>query len=135
MEGKAYVVSGKRKRSIARAVIRNGKGQVRINKMLLDVINPVFARDKIREPLLLAGDELVKKVKIDVDVKGGGWNSQAEAARLAISRALVTFLKNKELEKRFLQYDRQLIIADVRRKETRKPNDSKARKKRQKSYR
>ena len=135
MEGKAYVVSGKRKRSIARAVIRNGKGQVRINKMLLDVINPVFARDKIREPLLLAGDELVKKVKIDVDVKGGGWNSQAEAARLAISRALVYFLKNKELEKRFLQYDRQLIIADVRRKETRKPNDSKARKKRQKSYR
>ena len=135
MEGKAYVVSGKRKRSIARAVIRNGKGQVRVNKMLLDVINPVFAREKIREPLLLAGDELTKKVKIDVDVKGGGWNSQSEAVRLAISRALVFFTKNKDLEKKFLQYDRQLLIADVRRKETRKPNDSKARKKRQKSYR
>lgn len=135
MEGKAYVVSGKRKRSIARAVIRNGKGQVRVNKMLLDVVHPVFARDKIREPLLLAGDELTKKVKIDVDVKGGGWNSQAEAVRLAISRALVSFTKNKDLEKKFLQYDRQLLIADVRRKETRKPNDSKARKKRQKSYR
>jgi len=135
MEGKTYVVSGKRKRSIARAIIRNGKGQVRINKMLLDVINPVFARDKIREPLLLAGDDLIKKVKIDVDVKGGGWSSQAEAARLAISRALVYFLKNKDLEKRFLHYDRQLLVADIRRKETRKPNDSKARKKRQKSYR
>jgi len=135
MEGKAYVVSGKRKRSIARAVIRNGKGQVRVNKMMLDVVPPVFARDKIREPLLLAGDELTKKVKIDVDVKGGGWNSQAEAVRLAISRALVSFTKNKDLEKKFLQYDRQLLIADVRRKETRKPNDSKARKKRQKSYR
>ena len=35
----------------------------------------------------------------------------------------------------FMKYDRQLLVADVRRKEVYKPGDSKARSKRQKSYR
>ena len=43
--------------------------------------------------------------------------------------------KSKEISKTFLAYDRNLLIADVRRKETRKPGDSKARAKRQTSYR
>ena len=43
--------------------------------------------------------------------------------------------KSKELEKAYLAYDRNLLVADVRRKESRKPGDSKARRKRQKSYR
>ena len=41
----------------------------------------------------------------------------------------------KKLKKTFLDYDRQLMIADIRMKEQRKPNDSRARAKRQKSYR
>jgi len=91
--------------------------------------------ERIMEPLQIAGDEITKKVKIDVRVKGGGIMSQAEASRLAIARALVAYTKNKELEKEFLSYDRHLIVADTRHKEACKPNDSKARKKRQKSYR
>jgi len=134
MTEKIIHVSGKRKRSVARATIRKGKGQIRINKLLLKNYQPNLAKQRIMEPLIIA-DNIVNSVKIDVNVKGGGWQGQTEAARLAIARALVKFTENKELEKNFLEYDRNLLVADVRRKEPNKPNDSKARKKRQKSYR
>lgn len=126
--------SGKRKRSIARATLRHGTGKVRINNKLLDSVEPKMARLKIREPLLLAG-ELSRKVDIAVNVVGGGVISQADASRLAIARALVEHSKDPKLEKSFLDYDRHLLVADVRRKEVNKPNRSKARAKRQKSYR
>ena len=132
---KVLHVSGKRKRSIARATIRQGKGIVRVNNLLLDFYEPKLARLKIREPLLLAG-EIANKVDIDINVRGGGYMSQAEAARLVVANALVGFTKNSKVEQIFQKYDRQLLVADVRRKETRKPNrHSKARAKRQKSYR
>ncbi len=127
-------VSGKRKKAIARATISQGKGQIRINKILLNNYTPEVARDKIMEPLILAGDQ-AKKIKIDVNVKGGGWQGQAEAARLAVARAIVAFTNNKSLRQTYLDYDRHLIVADVRRNEPHKPNDSKPRAKRQKSYR
>ncbi len=126
-------VAGKRKRAIAKATLRAGKGIVRINNQLIDNYEPKLARLKLREPLILAGD-VAKSVDISVRVSGGGFNAQAEAARLAIARALVQ--SSKKLEKVFLSYDRHLIVADVRRKEQCKPNrHGKARAKRQKSYR
>lgn len=125
--------SGKRKRAIARATLKQGTGRVRVNKFLIDLFEPELLRLKLKEPLLLAGDSL-KGVDIEVNVSGGGMSSQAEAARLAIAKALVEH--NKKLEKTFLDYDRHLLVADVRRKETRKPGcRGKARSKRQKSYR
>lgn len=131
---KAMTTSGKRKKAIARAAIMEGKGIIRINSQLLSNYQPEFSRMKIMEPLILA-DDLAKKVNIDIDVHGGGFQAQAEASRLAIARALVEFSKSKELKKTFLAYDRNLLIADVRRNEPCKPNDSKPRAKRQKSYR
>ena len=95
----------------------------------------VLTARKIQEPLILAGDDIVKKVNIDVNVNGGGWLGQCEASRLAIAKGLVQFTGSKKLEKTFLDYDRNLLVADVRFKEPYKPNDSKARAKRQKSYR
>ena len=127
-------VSGKRKRAIARATIRQGTGKVRFNKSLLYTLVPMLARMKMMEPLSIAGD-LASNVDIDIVVRGGGQMSQAEAARLAIAKSLVQYTKDKDLEKKYLAYDRHMLVADVRRKETRKPNDSKARAKRQKSYR
>ena len=70
-----------------------------------------------------------------VRVAGGGFMAQAEAIRLAIARGLVQSQKGEALKEAFLKYDRHLLVADTRRKEMCKPNDSKARKKRQKSYR
>ncbi len=126
--------SGKRKRAKARATVIAGKGVVRINSILLDVFEPAVARERIREPLILAG-ALANKVNIKVTVGGGGWQSQAESARLAIARSLVNYAKDKKLKQDFLRYDRHLLVQDSRRNEPHKPNDSKPRAKRQKSYR
>ena len=129
---KTIHTSGKRKRAIARATLNPGKGIIRINGKLVDEYKPKMYRLKLLEPFILA-EGVVDKINISVNIKGGGINGQTEAARLAIARALVKFDKN--LEKPFQEYDRQLLVADVRRKEVYKPNDSKARAKRQKSYR
>ncbi|MFH1210378.1 MAG: 30S ribosomal protein S9 [archaeon] len=131
---KVINTSGKRKHAVARATLKPGKGLVRINSMLLDNYNPALARYRIQEALQLAGD-VAKKVNISVNVFGGGWQAQSEAARLAIARSLVEFTGSKELKKTYLDYDKHLLIADVRSNEPNNPNDSKPRRKRQKSYR
>lgn len=125
--------SGKRKSAIASAILTKGKGNIRINKINLDLIQPKLARLKLKEPVILAG-EAISKVDIDVTVRGGGIIGQADASRVAIGQALIQ--EFPELKEKLLQYDRTLLISDVRRKETRKPNShGKARAKRQKSYR
>ena len=133
MEQKVINAHGKRKRAIARASLRSGSGLVVINNIELDNYEPKIYRLRIREPLLLAG-ELANQVDISVNVVGGGISSQTDAARLAIAKALVEY--SPKLKKIFLDYDRQLIIADVRRKEVSKPGrHGQARARRQKSYR
>lgn len=125
--------SGKRKTAIARATLTQGSGKIRVNNQMLDTYGTELTRLKIMEPIILAGESAVG-IDVDVDINGGGCSSQAEAARLAIARALAKY--NKKLEKVFLAYDRQLLVADVRRKESSKPNcRGQARAKKQKSYR
>ncbi|MBW2988867.1 30S ribosomal protein S9 [Candidatus Woesearchaeota archaeon] len=132
---KTIVTSGKRKRAIARAAIKQGKGMIRINKIPLDLYEPKIYRLKLREPVILCGDA-ANAFDIEVNVKGGGIASQSEASRLAIARALVEYSKSEKLKEIFLKYDRQLMVADVRRKEPSKPNRrGQARSKKQKSYR
>lgn len=134
MSKKIINTSGKRKSAIAKATIKEGKKPfIKINNVSLEVFKPDMAKLRIQEPLLLAGD-VTKKLSISVNVTGGGVSSQADAVRLAIAKALAEY--NDSLRQVFLDYDRQLLVADVRRKETRKPNShGKARAKRQKSYR
>lgn len=86
------------------------------------------------EPLLLSG-EILKDLDIEVNVKGGGYMSQAEAARIAIARALVKWTKRSSLKKRFLNYDKNMLKGDPRRKEAKKVGGPGARRKKQKSYR
>ncbi len=125
--------TGKRKRAVARATLVPGAGVVRINNQLLITLPQNIFRAKIEEPLFIAGD-VAKRVDVNVDVSGGGSNGQAEAARLAIAKVLAQF--DKKLHPKYLEYDRVFTVADVRRKETRKPNcHGKARAMRQKSYR
>jgi len=118
--------------AIARATLVPGKGLIRINSVLLENFGNELARARIMEPLILAGD-IVKNINVNINVYGGGINGQADAIRLAIGKVLANY--DKKLKNLFLAYDRQLLIADIRVKETRKPGDSKARAKRQKSYR
>ncbi len=125
--------SGTRKTAVARATLVAGSGIVRVNSRLITTLPQNIFRAKIEEPLLLAGD-VAGKVNVDVDVHGGGSNGQAEAVRLAIAKALAQF--DKKLRAKYLDYDRMFTVADVRRKETHKPNcHGKARAMRQKSYR
>ena len=132
---KNMLTSGKRKKAIARAVVRQGTGIIRINSLLLDNVSPKMAMLKMKEPLIIA-EELAGKVNIDVTINGGGISSQADAGRIAIAKALVSFSKNDKLKEIFLSYDRNMLVADVRRKEPSKPNrHGKARAKVQKSYR
>ncbi len=125
--------SGKRKRAIARASLKKGKGSVSINGIPLENYTPKYAQMKIMEPIILIGEN-AKKIDVSIRTNGGGVMSQADASRLALSRALVEF--DESNEEILLDYDRKLLVADVRRRESRKPNTrGNARAKRQKSYR
>ena len=134
MAKKVVNTSGKRKTAIARASVKKGKGIVRINKKPVELYEPEIARWKIQEALNIA-EEHVKKVNIDVTVKGGGIISQANAARTAISKGLLEYTADPSLKLKYLDHDRSLLVSDSRRKEPKKPLGTGARKKRQKSYR
>lgn len=135
MVPKNLVISSKRKTAVGKATIKEGTGMIKINKRNLSSFSKI-QQLQIQEPLRIAENLLGKaNYDISVNVKGGGISSQIEAARLAIARAIVAFTKNEDLRKSYLVYDRNLLVADTRRREAYKPGDSKARAKRQTSYR
>ena len=126
--------SGKRKTAVARASIHKGTGRIRINKMPIEIYTPELARIKVMEPLMLIGDK-ANKVDVDINVRGGGVMGQAEASRTALARAIVEFFQDENMENTFKEYDRTLLVNDVRRKLPKLPLGRGARKRRQKSYR
>lgn len=129
------VVCGKRKTAIAKATIVEGTGKVTLNKKPLSFL-PHLQQLEIAEPLIIAKDFIGKlNFDISLNIKGGGSACQIEAGRLAIAKAIVKFTGNEELRAHYLAYDRNLLVADTRRKEARKPGDSKARARRQTSFR
>lgn len=127
--------SGKRKAAVAKAVIKTGEGKVTYNGTNYNTLH-MFDRLKLEEPLRIAATILGE---IDFDciltVKGGGDKGQIDAARLALAKGIVDYSKSEEVRAAYLAYDRNLLVADVRRKETCKPGTSKARAKRQTSFR
>jgi small subunit ribosomal protein S9 len=132
---KIITVSGKRKRAVAKASIKAGKGRITINKMPYENLD-FFKKLAIQEPMELTKQTLGNfDFDIDVVLNSGGSESRIEAARLAIARAILEFTKSDELKKAFAKYDKNMLVADTRRKEPYKPGDSKARAKRQKSFR
>jgi small subunit ribosomal protein S9 len=132
---KLDIVSGKRKTSIAKAVVLIGNGNITLNKMSHNLLNQIH-KLQIEEPIRIA-KEILGNFNFDINVKvvGGGRESQIEAARLAIAKAIFQKTKSEKLKQAYLNYDRHLLIADIRRKEAYKPGDSKARSKRQSSKR
>jgi len=135
MSDKKIITSGKRKAAVARAVITEGHGEVRINKRDYKALQ-FFDKLRIEEPIKLAQEVLGKtNFNVAIEVRGGGEKGQIEASRLALARAISEFENSKELTEVMSNYDRTLLVADVRRKEARKPGDSRARAKRQASKR
>lgn len=131
-----YVASGKRKSAIAKAVIKEGKGRITLNKIPYENLLSSFHVLMLKEPVEIAKKVLGEfKYDIAITVRGGGVEGRIDASRLALAKSLVLFTKSPELRKAFISYDKNLLVADIRRKEPYKPGDSKARSKRQKSYR
>jgi len=132
---KKIYASGKRKASVARAIIQAGTGKITFNRKNYETLQD-FDRLKLAEPLRIT-EHVLGKIEFDVQitVKGGGEKGQVDAARIALAKVIVEYSGSEEIREAFLKYDRNLLIADVRRKETYKPGDSKARSMRQSSKR
>lgn len=128
-------VRTKRKRAVARAHITEGKGIIRVNKMLLNAIDNPYTRAIMSEPLNYVPEKLWSKVDINVRVNGGGQMGQAQAVRGAIARALVKHANDNALEEDLLNIDKFLLVEDSRRVEPKKYMGPKARARKQKSYR
>ncbi len=131
---KCFVARGKRKTAVARASVKDGRGNLRINKNSINSINNKYVRDLILEPLKLAGEKALK-VDISVNVFGGGVLGQAQAVRTAIAKAMVAYFDDQSLKTLYLGRDRSLLIEDSRRVESKKFKGPKARARFQKSFR
>lgn len=133
-KSKVVLAKGKRKEAVARVVVSPGKGRFVFNRMPFSTIPNRFIREIVSEPLNFVGQEL-HSININVYVRGGGQMGQAQAARTAITKALVEYLGDDKLKNTYLEYDRTLLVDDVRRVEPKKYKGPKARARFQKSYR
>ena len=114
---------GRRKAAVARVIVKEGNGQITINKRPLDVYFPSSILQYIvKQPLITL--ESTEKYDIHVNLDGGGYKGQAEALRLAIARALVKI--NPE-DKPALRAE-GFMTRDPRAVERKKPGQPKARK-------
>ena len=127
--------SGKKKTAIARATVYDGEGRVRINGHPIELTEPEIARLKMLEPFRIAGDELRDQVDVDVQTEGGGIMGQADAVRTAIARGLVDHTNDAQLRDAYMEFDRSLLVNDVRQSEPKKWGGPGARARYQKSYR
>jgi small subunit ribosomal protein S9 len=118
-----HLGTGRRKRSVARVILRPGKGEIQVNKRAFENYFPTeSARAMVRQPLAAA--EMVDKFDILILADGGGVAGQAGAARLGIARALVEF--NAELRSRLKKLG--LLTRDPRSHERKKYGQKGARK-------
>ncbi len=115
---------GRRKESVARIYLSKGKGKITINgKDYKDYFPVDTMQYKLEQPFKTTS--LSEKFDIRVNVGGGGTTGQAEAIRLAISRALCEL----DSENRPSLKSAGLLTRDARVVERKKPGQKKSRKK------
>jgi small subunit ribosomal protein S9 len=118
-----HLGTGRRKRSVARVILRPGEGAIKINGRAFENYFPTeSARAMVRQPLAAA--EMIDKFDIVILTDGGGVAGQAGAVRLGIARALVEF--NTELRPRLKKAG--LLTRDPRKHERKKYGQKGARK-------
>jgi len=89
-----HLATGRRRRAVARIILRPGKGQITVNERAFEAYFPTEAeRVLVRQPLLAT--EMADRFDVLIRATGGGLQGQAGAARLGIARALAGF--NSEL--------------------------------------
>jgi small subunit ribosomal protein S9 len=115
---------GRRKTSVARIYMTPGNGVITVNNRSLEVYFPFDLHQiVVKQPLALVGVDGNYDIKINVD--GGGSTGQAEASRMAISRALCEF----DIEHRGPLKKEGFLTRDPRMVERKKPGRRKARRK------
>ena len=115
---------GRRKTSVARVYASKGKGEITVNKKKYsEYFTTPSLQYKIMQPFVLTNTE--GNFDLKITVKGGGSNGQAEAVRLAISRALCKV----NIEHRAELKPEGLLTRDPRMVERKKFGQKKARKK------
>ena len=115
---------GRRKSSVARVRLFNGKGNIIVNKRPVD---EYFGRDTLkmvmRQPFEALG--LSNKYDVDVRVNGGGLTGQAGAIRLGLARSIEKI--NPDFRK--VLKEKSMLTRDSREVERKKPGQPGARKK------
>ena len=105
------ITIGKRKRSVARLYFKKGDGSIIVNgKDYQSYFPQPHIQYNITDPFTTLNIE--NEYEIKVNVAGGGFKGQAEAIRLAISKALVTLNEDfrKPLkEKKYLMRDARVV--------------------------
>ena len=115
---------GRRKTAVARVYLSEGTGNITVNKKdLNDYFTTGTLQYKVNQPLMLTGNE--GNFDLKVSVLGGGITGQAEAVRLAISRAMCEL----DAENRLTLKPEGLLTRDPRMVERKKFGQNKARKK------
>ncbi|MBT8266518.1 MAG: 30S ribosomal protein S9 [Bacteroidia bacterium] len=115
---------GRRKTAVARVYVSKGKGNITVNKKDVGTYFPTATLQyKVNQPLVMTGNE--KNFDINVNVYGGGATGQAEAVRLALSRAMCEL----DPENRSILKPEGLLTRDPRMVERKKFGQKKARKK------
>ena len=115
---------GRRKASVARIYLSKGKGKITVNGKDFKEYFPVDTMQyKLEQPFNIAA--LAGKFDVKANVNGGGTTGQAEAIRLAISRALCEM----NPENRVSLKPEGMLTRDSRIVERKKPGQKKARKK------
>lgn len=115
---------GRRKTAVARVYLSDGKGKITVNKRdLADYFPTATLQYKVQQPFALTENE--KAFDVSINVFGGGITGQAEAIRLAISRALCEL----DEENRVALKPEGLLTRDPRMVERKKFGQKKARKK------
>ena len=114
---------GRRKAAIARVFVKEGKGEITINKRSLETYFPSsILQFIVKQPLALL--DVLGKYDIKVNLCGGGYKGQAEALRLGIARALVKINADDKVALRAAGF----VTRDPRAVERKKPGQPKARK-------
>lgn len=115
---------GRRKKAIARIYLTEGKGEFTINNRdWKEYFSTSILQYVVQQPFILTNTESKYDLKVNLD--GGGITGQAEALRLAISRALIKI----DPEYRPILKSNGLLKRDPRMVERKKPGQKKARKK------
>ena len=115
---------GRRKEAVARIYLSKGKGNIIVNGKDFKEYFPVETMQyKLEQPFKIA--DLLGSFDVKANVGGGGTTGQAEAIRLAISRALCEL----DIENRSALKSEGLLTRDARVVERKKPGQKKARKK------